>query len=267
MRNYLIKHLGLLKRFFIISFRRAIEYRISFYFNMVNQFLKFGIWIVFWEIILNQVGVLKGWDLPMMVMLVGFYFFQEGLWIIFWRNWNYSDDIINGYMTVFLVRPLNPYLALIWKHMDVMRLGELFLGMGLVIFSLFYYGIQTTLLKLTLGFIICTLGTFLILNSFAIINALSFWWGRISAIRNIFVAFFVTEKVPITIFPATIKFMFTFMLPIIFIATYPVLAVVEFTVAESLNIILIESMVAVIWFFIFSLIWKRGIRRFEAYGG
>ncbi len=267
MSNYLLKHAKLFKRYSIISFKRSIEHRVSFYFNVLNQIINVLIWMMFWTIILSQVGEYKGWTFAMTTLLLGFFFMQDSVWILFWRNWNYSEDIINGNITSYLVKPMNTYLALIWKYMDISRLGDMFIGVGLIFGALWYFSFEVTIIKLALAMTICLIGALITLNLFALSNVFCFWWGNIYFLRNMLSGFFQLEKTPLNVLPFTAKMIYTFLFPLIFIATYPVLVVSEFSLVEGLEILALELVIAFTGYLLLFILWKRGIKRFEAYGG
>lgn len=267
MLSYVIKHLNLLKRYTILSAKRSTEYRISFYFTVLEFVVNAFIWLVFWNIILTNVPVFAGWDFPMVVVMMGFFLFQDALWVVFWRNWDFAEDILNGYITVFLVRPMNTYFAMVWKYIDVTRLMQMSMGIGFVLFGIFYYEFDFSLLKFVVAMAVCTLGSFLSMNLFALINTLSFWLGRTNFLRNTLLTLFYIEKTPINVMPSGLKFMYTFAVPLIFLATYPALIITKYSLVFSLLVFAVEIVIAAVWFGIFAFVWKKGIKRFEAYGG
>ncbi len=267
MLSYIAKHLKLLRRYTILSWKCAFEYRISLYFTMLNFVVNGLIWLAFWNIILSDMFTYAGWDFPMLVIFMGFFLFQDSLWTVFWRNWDFAEDIISGYITVFLVKPINTYFAMIWRHMDVTRIAEMGIGIGLVVWGMFYYEFEISMLKFVIALAVCTLGAFLSMNIFAIINTLAFWMGRVEFLRNILSTMFIIEKTPVNVMPSALKFTYTLAVPLIFLATYPALILTKYSVMYSLGILATEIIIAIAWFSFFALVWKKGVERFESYGG
>lgn len=267
MLRYIFKHFKLLKRYAILSAKRSVEYRVSFYFGMLTIVTNVLIWLAFWRIILSYVPTYAGWDFPMLVILLGFFFFQDSLWIVFWRNWDFAEDILNGYIAIFLVKPMNTYFAMVWKYLDIMRAFEMAVGIGLIIAGMIMYGFELSVLKFAIALTVCTIGSFLSMNLFALINTLSFWLGRTSFLRNTLSTLFILEKTPVNILQSTLRFTYTFAIPLIFLATYPALIITRLSLRESLAVLGVEITVAIVWFSFFAFVWKKGVERFEAYGG
>lgn len=265
--NYIFKHAKLFRRYVILALKKSVEYQSSFYFNVVNTVANIAIWLVFWKVILANVPTYGGWDFPMMVILMGFFLFQEGLWILFWRVWNFADDIVDGYVTILLVKPLNPFLALIWRMMDIMRVVDVAMGFFLVLGGLYAYDFEVSVVKLCIALAVCLLGTLMGLNAFAMANVLGFWVGKTSFLRYSLASLLILEKTPLSVLPSALKLIYTFALPMIFVATYPTLIMTKLSLLESLGILALALVVAVFWLALFAFLWKKGVQKFESFGG
>lgn len=264
---YLLKHLKLFYRFSVISWKRSTEYKFNFFLNNIQQIFVLFIYVYFWRIILNHIPQLQEWDFPMLAILTGFVFFNQSLLVVFWAIWAINRRIVQGALDVFLVRPISVLFAIITQHLLVYRLMEASLGFIIIIGVLVKYALPVVLLKVILALLIVFLGSYLIVTVTIFLQALSFWLGRTNAFTELLQVGFLVNRYPITIFPKLIVGFFTVFLPVIFIATYPTLVLVELSVQESLQILGGELFIAGLWTYLTYQIWRRGIRRYENVGG
>jgi len=77
----------------------------------------------------------------------------------------------------------------------------------------------------------------------------------------------VSEKMPYDIFPGALKLFFTLIIPVIFRATYPALIATNYPIRLSLLILFIEMLLLILFWSLFALAWKQGVKRFESHGG
>lgn len=264
---YVLKHLRLFYRFAIISWKRSTEYKFNFFLNNTQQIVTLFIYVYFWQIILNHIPQLQEWDFPALTLLTGFVFFNQSLMVVFWAMWTINRRIVKGDLDIFLVRPVSVLFAIIGQNLLIYRLFEASLGLVLIVGVLIRYHLNVTLFKMVLALLIVLMGTYLIMMVTIFFQSLSFWLGRTNAFTELLQAGFLINRYPITIFPKLVIVFFTVFLPVIFVATYPTLVLVEFPVIRGLQILGVELLIVSLWTYLVYQIWRRGIRRYENVGG
>jgi ABC-2 type transport system permease protein len=187
--------------------------------------------------------------------------------VVFWAIWTINRRIVNGDLDVLLVRPISVLFAIIGQNLLIYRLLEASLGLVMIVGVLIKYSLNVILLKVILALFIGFLGSYLIVMVTIFLQSLSFWLGRTNAFTGILQAGFLVNRYPISIFPKLVVAFFTVFLPVIFIATYPTLVLVEFPVTRSLQVLGGELLVVILWTYAVYQIWRRGIRRYENVGG
>ncbi|MBN1845392.1 MAG: ABC-2 family transporter protein, partial [Sedimentisphaerales bacterium] len=102
---------------------------------------------------------------------------------------------------------------------------------------------------------------------FATVCLTAFWIGRADFLRDLFIELFVFQNYPLSEFPNAFIAVFTFVVPLIFSATAPVLVLTRLSTAQSAGILgLLAGMIAG-QLLLFRTIWRRGLKRYESYGG
>ena len=98
-----------------------------------------------------------------------------------------------------------------------------------------------------------------------IITFLTFWLGRIENLRNLFMSVMEVREYPLSVYPKSIQTLLTYFLPVSFSAYYPAAILLQ-KKEITFEVLGIVSLYVVILFLIFQIVWKKGIKRYEANG-
>jgi len=263
---YVRKHAFMLKRYLAISLVNFSEYKIVFYVNMMQYIILGAVWIIFWGLLISNLEGIAHWRMPMLIMLTGFVYFNQAINDLFWYTFRLDQVIIKGEIETHLVRPVNVLYALVIGKINIADLLPAMIGMGIILYAVFgYFEIMT--IKFFLGLLAGLIGVGIIQSIMSIIGALGFWFGNMMSLRMILRSFKMAERYPMDLYAMSIQVFFTFVMPFIFIGTFPVLILTRYTLQESLHILGIEILVFIFWFGLMLFIWNRGVRRYESVGG
>lgn len=257
----------ILKRYTIINLKYELEYKSALFFNLVNYVVIFALWLIFWKVIIEQIGALKDWTFPMLLMFMGFYFIYESVWTVFWNVWNISNKIFDGDLIVFMVRPVNIFLVASLQKMAVMRIAQTVLGLAIVLYSFFTYVVDVSILNVFLAIMVCLVGFIANWIWVGLLSTTVFWFGRVDFLKQFLDSLSFFQDYPPAIFGKKIMMFFTFIIPVTFIGTFPVLMVFQYSIIESLVILLLAVGVLLLFLVLLIYFWNRGIRQYEAFGG
>lgn len=260
------KHIKLLKPYARMSFKMMSEYKFAFITNTLQFILFLIIWIVFWKILVLKMGVIGEWNEAMLTMLVGFTFINEALFQITWASQIIPEDIVQGNMDLYLVKPVNPIFAIIMKRLQLFSLGPAIIGISLVLITLIN-NYESNIIKILISTLVIIFNVIILQLIFLTLGYLSFWFGRTSAFRAIFRSFKQVDRHPTTIFPNNIIIFFTFIIPKIFLGTFPVLILIKFSIKDSLFVLLQIILLTIVWLGINIIVWRKGLKRYESHGG
>jgi len=263
----IVKHFKLVPEYVRLAMRREAEYKAGFYTFIVNQVIGMGIWLVFWRVILNRIGNFGSWNFPLVVVLSGFVGMNFGIWFTFSRIWRLPSEILTGSLNSHLLKPVHPFLHMLLKGMNLRSIPRICIGLGILIFGLVHYDLSYTPVRLVIAALTSILSFLATFIPFATVCLLAFWIGRAEFLRDLFIELFMFRRYPLSEFPNAFIMVFTFIMPLLFSGTVPVLVLTRFTVTKSL--LLLGLLVAIISvqlsFFIF--LWRRGLKRYESFGG
>ena len=264
--HYVRKHAFMLKRYLAISLVNFSEYKIVFYANMIQYIVLGAVWIIFWNLLLGKIEAIAHWKLPMLIMLTGFVYFNQAINDLFWQTFRLDSVITKGEIEKYLVRPVDTLYAITIGKINIADLLPAMIGLGIIVFALVKY-YEFMMVKFFLGLLAGVIGVAIIQTIMCIIGTFGFWIGRVASIRMVMRSFKMTERYPMDLYSLSMRAFFTFVMPFIFIGTFPVLMLTQYSIGQGLTILLIELLVFIFWFGVLMILWKRGVQRYESVGG
>jgi ABC-type uncharacterized transport system permease subunit len=245
-----------------------MEYRIHMYFDIIGRLFEFGFFFIMWQSILGANGKIPGWDMQSLIVLYSFEnIFLSLLFTFMWGSLNSWKNIHEGRIDKHLCRPTDVWFMVVGERMGMSFGGYLF-GIGGLIMSQLLFGVN--LLQPAFLFGLILLGVAIIISTlFALILAsTSFWLGRIEFIESFFEAGMEFDQFPQTIFPWQLQTILVFALPFLFAHTLPAMGVLgKITLQEMGGWIVIGIGIIALNWTIFTIIWNKGVKRYEAHGG
>ena len=201
---------------------RALTYRLNFVLSMLIT-LGFNALFPLATILIYRAGAsFPGWNFFEVLLMQSVFTLSSGLAQIMFHGvlWSTLQHIREGSYEIVLLRPLNPLFFLIASNFDPESAG-LIIGSGaLFAFSLAHTGIAS--LAAIPQFLLLFAGGFAVMAGMQMIMAATaFKWVGNSRIPEIFDSIMTFGKYPVTIFPAVIKSITTFVIPVAMIGFFP----------------------------------------------
>lgn len=172
---------------------------------------------------------------------------------------NLVDTILDGKLDYVLLRPVDSMMYYSLYIMDIPSLLNLFVALILLKYFLSFYSLQILQVVLFLISIILATALLFILNHLAV--CISFWKDNALSILGIPEYLMEFSSRPYSIYPSPLRFIFTWIVPILKSVNLPVLIIK----GEKFEIHLIFLFVLVVLGFILSrYVWKEGIKRYAS---
>ncbi len=239
------------------NLQSVMEYRISFITQvigmMLNNFIYFAIWIIFFE----RFKEVRGWGIDDMYVTFGVLASAFGLVALLFGNAFTLSDIINqGRLDYYLSLPRPVLLHAVSSRMISSGMGD------------FTYGFISYALSGQYtwdGFLRFVLATLLAATVFAafliLIQSLAFWFGILSGFTNLMVNAIITFGIyPTTLFDNYAKLILFTLVPAAFIGAVPAEFVRAFT-WQTLGELLLGALV----FLLLAVsVFRLGLKRYES---
>jgi ABC-2 type transport system permease protein len=242
-----------------------MQYRADFIISSVGQGLMcltgiFTLWVLF-----ASIPNLAGWSFNEMVFMYGFYLLATSPVQIFFDNiWRLRMHVQSGEFIKYYFRPINMMFYFLSEIFDLKGLTQLVLGIVALVYASIQLHIVWTLPRLVLLFI-TVFSSSLVITSIMTIAACSSFW-IVNSFPILALAFRLKEfsPYPLTIFNGIFKFIFTYMLPLGFIAFYP--AQLFLRPGEASVLVYISPLVGIGLFAVAYLVWQKGVNSWTGTG-
>lgn len=262
-------YLRLLQNYIGIAFKRLVEYRADFGVLFASSLVTLAVSVLFWQVVFSQARLINGWTLGDVILLEGFFTLAMAFVGLFGEGLShFGEEVIHGWFDTYLTKPASPILISILTHIELFELQSFALS-ATYFLAAASFGTSVTLWGFLAGIVITLLGAFVMLMIITSLAMLVFWFGRTSALHVLFsVIYEAGGGTPGTIYPGAVQLAFTIGLPVFFMQTFPAMAALgRLDTASLLGVVAAEIAIALAWFGIALFAYKRGLRRYESYGG
>lgn len=265
MKRSLSFYWNIYLKILVQDMKSKMSYRADFIISTIGMiFTNISGFISFW-ILFQNFSSIDGWSYYEMLFLYGFSLVSlTPVQCLFDNNWNLRQNVYTGDFIKYCFRPINIFFYYQSEVFDIKGLGQLFFGLCMIIYSWRNIGVNFSILVLLkLIMFLCTASlTMIALQNAA--AALCFWMEN-----SFFVLDFVTRfkdyaKYPITIFNPLFRFVFTFLLPIAFIAYYPSIVILRPDEVPILS--WISPLISVVFFILSYKLWILGATKYNGTG-
>lgn len=257
-----------IRLYFIIEtqyIKARMQYRADFIISSFGMFFSsLSSLVIFW-VLFESIPNLAGWSLMEMVFIYAFYMLAVSpMQILFDHFWQLRFHVQQGTFLKYYFRPLNMMFYYISEMFDLKGITQFIIGIILLVYASIQLEITWTLLSLSL--LLVTLFSAALVQISIIISAscVAFWvidsWpvlGLAQKLREF-------APYPMTIFNGAFRFMFTFILPVGFIAFYP--SQFFLRPEEISPLVYFSPVVGIGLFAIAYKIWTKGVNSYTGTG-
>jgi viologen exporter family transport system permease protein len=166
----------------------------------------------------------------------------------------------DGMLDFVLVKPADAQLLNSLQSVDIWRLIDIGLGLGVLITALVRLGTKVGPAQAGLFIGMLLTGSAIIYSFWTMLATLSFWFVRVENILEIFRSMYEAGRWPVTLYPPWLRFVLSFIVPVAFVTTVPVEAL---TGRLSPQTLVIAATLGVLLLIISRLVWNFGLRHYS----
>ncbi|MBE6838011.1 MAG: ABC transporter permease [Ruminococcus sp.] len=245
--------------------KSKMSYRADFIISTIGMiFTNLAGFISFWILFRNFPSI-NGWGYYEMLFLYGFSLIAlTPVQCLFDNNWSLRMYVYSGDFIKYCFRPINLFFYYQSEIFDIKGLGQLAFGIGTLVYSWAKLELDVTFLAIvkTIVFLFTASLVMIALQNAA--AATCFWIQNSFFVLDLVLKFKDYAKYPITIFSPVFKFIFTFIIPIAFIAYYPSLVILR---PDEIPILSwISPLIGMLFFFLSYKFWMFGATRYSGTG-
>lgn len=245
--------------------KSKMSYRADFIISTIGMlFTNIAGFLAFY-IIFRTFPSIDGWSYNEMLFMYGFSLISlTGVQCFFDNNWNLRMYVYSGDFIKYCFRPVNLFFYYISEVFDIKGLGQFAFGICVLVYAWGKLALPISLLiilKLIVALFSASLFMIALMNAAA---ATCFWLTNTGYVMVFTFNFKDYSKYPASVYNPVFKFIFTFIIPIAFIAYYPSLV---FLRPDSVPLLTYLSPVIGIAFFYLSYkFWMKGAMSYNGTG-
>jgi ABC-2 type transport system permease protein len=259
MTRYLKLYLSFLRT----NILKTVEYRANFLFGLLMVMFESATVYIGLVVLFDHIGEIAGWTYHDMLVLVGIFMITHALaWLFYKASINHLDRFItNGDLDWLLIKPVDTQFLVSVHRIDLEDAGRSLVGIAVII-----AGLQgTSFSQLAIGIPLCIIlllaGQVILYSITLAIKTISFksiqGWG----VNSIYWRFHDLARYPTDIYRGIIRVVYTFVFPLIFIATVPAKAL---TGRLTLTLFVGALVAAALSFFLARRIWLFALSHYSS---
>lgn len=241
-----------------------MQYRVDFYISSVGMILTNLLGVLSLWILFRSIPNILGWTYYELLFIYGLSLIALSPLQLFFDNlWNLPTYLITGDFIKYYLRPINIFFYYFAEVFDMKGLSQLLIGLFVLFYSWGKLRIQFSIVNMGILIISIISGSLVIISLMVIASAISFWVLNVTPLLNLIFRLREYTRYPIDIFDPFLRFIFSFVIPIAFVAYYPSRV---FLRHSDNNLILILPFVGISLFIIAYKIWINGTKRYTGTG-
>ena len=219
----LIRYARLYRVFLENCFVREAEFRANFWANLFTNTGWLFFYVLFIKVIYLNTRRIGNWTEAEAMVLTGTFGVIQGLFnIIAYQNVSQLPDMIRlGTLDFVVTRPVNAYFMAATRYVKLDSLGNV-AGAALVT----AYGISLThavppFSGVAAYLFLCLCALLIYFGSYMLLMTLAFWLVRVENLAVLTDTVFSVGRYPIDVFRGWGRTLFTYLIPVAFVASFP----------------------------------------------
>ncbi len=252
-----------------VFLRAAVQaemaYRVNFWIHLLYTVVNLAVAWVGLAVVFGQVPVLRGWDYPATLALLGVYLTVSALRQVCLGPSldalaGMDGELWTGRFDFTLLKPVDVQFMASFRQWRPFALVDLALGLAVVVRAVTLSGADLTLGRVGLFVLALGAGVALIYAVLMLFSALVFWHPGL-LYTWVFDALFQLARYPVGIYPPWLRVVLTWAVPVAFITTIPAEAL---TGRAALGPVLAGVAVAAVAVAAASALFRSGVRRYAS---
>jgi ABC-2 type transport system permease protein len=257
-----VYYLRLVAAFIKLNIQSALAYRSDLVINILLNLMWLGWELIGLSIIFSKTDALGGWGPGELIALLGVFRLVNTLMqVVIWPNTEqFNASVRDGSLDYTLLKPVNSLFMVTFSKITIWRTWDFIVAVALVLVGIRMSGETITSAGLLKFMVLVLSGTLIIYSLWIVLIALTFWFTKFDNNVTILQALLDAGRYPATVYPAWLRVILTYLIPIAVATTVPLqalrgdLSLIQFGAYFSSGVV---SFIAAYF------VWKAGVRRYS----
>jgi ABC-2 type transport system permease protein len=260
-----MRYLSIYRLFVAQSLKRNLEYRADMVLGIVSFVAVQAVGLLSIRLLYNYIPDIAGWTFNELLLIYGLFQIPRGIDHLLTDNlWLVSNLVRKGTLDQILTKPLNPLFHVIAQRFQLEALGELLLGIAILVYVFPLLSIEITLIQLAFLTIFILVGSLIYTSIKLLATTLSFWFKNSFPIMVTVYDMALFTQRPLAIYPLALQFILSYVIPFAFTAYFP--AVYLLQDVNVITLLLQATLVTLVLLVGSYRFWVLGLSYYESAG-
>ena len=220
------RYLGLVRVQVKAAMLLALQYRLDFCLEVVMALLWSGTALVPLYVLFSIRDGVQGWTAEEMLVVVGFFTLLKGVLatVIQPSLAQAVEHIRKGTLDFLLLKPADAQFLLSTSKLELAHLADVLAGIGIIVWALTHLPGRLTAFGFLLALALLGCALMILYAIWILVVSLAFRVVKIDNMNYLIVSLFEAARWPASIFRGALAILFTFVIPLALLTTYPALA-------------------------------------------
>jgi ABC-2 type transport system permease protein len=260
------RYLALLRIQIKAAILLALQYRLDFCVQALMAVFWSGTALVPLYVLFSMRHGVAGWRAEEMLIVVGFFTMLKGVLacVIQPSLAMAVEHIRKGTLDFLLLKPADSQFMLSTSKLELAHLTDVAAGVGIVMYALARLRLQPALLDYVLSSAIVVCAVLILYAMWILVVSLAFRIVKVDNMSYLFASLFEAARWPASVFRGALAIVFTFVVPLALMTTYPALALLgRATIRHLLTALGVSGALLAVSRYV----WLRSLRSYTGAGG
>ncbi|HEY2732459.1 MAG TPA: ABC-2 family transporter protein [Polyangiales bacterium] len=239
----------------------SLQYRLDFWLESTMALFWVGTALVPLYVLFSMRDGVAGWRAEEVLVVVGFFSILKGvLSCAIQPSLSQAvEHIRKGTLDFMLLKPVDAQFMLSTSKLELPHLADVLAGLGIIVWALCHIPRAPSALELLLSLALFAAALAILYALWILVISLAFRVVKVDNLSHLFESLFEAARWPSSLFRGALSIIFTFVVPLALMTTYPALALLG---RATLRHLAIACTVAAALLWLSRYVWRRSIRSY-----
>ncbi|MCB0036076.1 MAG: ABC-2 family transporter protein [Anaerolineales bacterium] len=219
----MLKHLKVLGALYKAAVLTNLEYRANFIISVILSLISVGWSVAGAAVFYLHTDRIGEWTFDQLLVVLGLFVTFLGVieGIMYPNVKEIVEHIRMGTMDFILTKPINSQFHASLRRLDIWKLGDILLGIGLLLYAVAQLDSYPTVGQVVLFVVLCLCAVLILYSLIMLLITSAFWFVELENVMELLFTFYDAGRFPVNIFPFWLRATLTFVVPIAFVTTVP----------------------------------------------
>ncbi|HUJ63584.1 MAG TPA: ABC-2 family transporter protein [Kofleriaceae bacterium] len=246
-----------------VSAAQAMAYRANFVLSGVMAFAQIALTLIPLIVLFDRRHQVGDWTAPDMLVVVAYFVAIKAILegVISPSMQDLVQRIRDGSFDYILLKPIDAQAMISASRYEPWSLFDLLGAIAIAVFAFIHRGHAPDALAIAAGLGLFVAGVIAMYSLWIAVAAAAFWIGRLDNLQYLLGAMFDTARWPVQVFPTVWRTVFTFLIPVAIMTTFPAMALLG---RLDLRTAVATIAGALVMLVLSRLVWRAAIRNYTS---